>query len=98
MADSSREPPSIDLNARLGLEEYRVTLVPPEDQEEAKHRRRKDLLLFVFALLSFGILEIYRLVLAVADSSSADEKKWAQTILASTASAVSGYLMGKGVK
>lgn len=95
---NSQEPKPTDLNALLVQKAYELTVKPSEDPADAAHRRRKDLALFMFALLGAGAIGAYCLWVLIEPSTSADDKKWAQSVLTAIITGLIGYLTGKSAR
>ncbi len=62
---------------------------------DAEVRRKKDLMLFYFALFVLTIFTGIALVFIFGPSSSAEDKKWGLAFIAGLGSALVGYLVGK---
>ncbi|ALL00026.2 MULTISPECIES: hypothetical protein [unclassified Massilia] len=63
---------------------------------DAKLARTMKLMLFVFALVITGI--VFGACIVVAFAGSADDKKWACSIVTAITSGLVGYLVGQGKK
>jgi hypothetical protein len=86
----------IDLNALAQAGRYELSVKSPEDPEDARHRRRKDLLQLSVALLGMGAIGFFCLWVLMSPTASADDKKWAQSVLTALVAGFIGYLTGKG--
>lgn len=86
----------IDLNTLAQAGRYELSVKSPEDPEDARHRRRKDLLLLSVALLGLCAIGFFCLWVLLSPSASADDKKWAQSVLTAIVAGLIGYLTGKG--
>jgi cation transport ATPase len=71
--------------------EHRLT----HETEDARHERRKDLVVLIFVLIGITVILIVCVVLAISPSASPEDKKWSTAILASIVTLLMGYLVGK---
>jgi hypothetical protein len=62
---------------------------------DGRHERRKDLIILIAVLLGLATILGLCLSLAISKESSAEDKKWATAVLASTVTLGMGYLVGK---
>ncbi len=69
-----------------------------EEAAEARHRRIKDLVLFLFLLILLGASSFSCLALVARNDSSPEDKKWATGVLAAIVSGGIGFLTGKAQK
>jgi hypothetical protein len=69
-----------------------------KERLEARNERIKDLILFVAVIIGVASVGGVCIWFVVGPSHSADDKKWAFSVLASIVSAGVGYLTGKGSK
>lgn len=76
-----------ELRARLAREDA-----------EAAHQRRKDLILFGAAILGVGVIAGLCLWTIAQSSSTADDRKWATSIVSSIVAGAVGYLFGRSSK
>ena len=72
----------IEIESRLRIEEARE-----------RHARRKDMILLVAVLIGLGV--ICGACLVVAFTGSAEDKKWAMSVIAAIVSAGVGFIGGK---
>lgn len=90
------EQSRIDLNTLAQAGRYDLSVRSPEDPEDARHRRRKDLLLLSVALLGMCTIGFFCVWVLLSPTASADDKKWAQSVLTALVAGFIGYLTGKG--
>ncbi|MBS2022562.1 MAG: hypothetical protein JST92_09140 [Deltaproteobacteria bacterium] len=98
------KPPIVDLD-QLGADRVKMSLetVDPGERDsklriaeaDARVARLKDLGQVLFAGLCLLGLGAYCMLILRAQGTSADDKKWAQTVLAAMVSGFIGYLFGK---
>lgn len=85
----------IDLNNPPSHHKLDLSIRPEETVGERRVRLFKDAALFVMAS-GFVVLIVYVCFETVlAGSSSADEKKWAMSVLSAAAAGLTGYLVRK---
>jgi hypothetical protein len=89
-------PPPLDLNTLARVGRYELSVKSLEDPEDARHRRRKDLLLLSVALLGLCAIGFFCVWVLMSPSASADDKKWAQSVLTAIVAGLIGYLTGRG--
>ncbi len=86
---------TIDLNTPPPNHKYSVTIDREETAAERNVRLFKDVMLFL-AALGFVVLITYLCFSTLSSSvASADEKKWAMSILTAIAGGLVGYLVRK---
>ena len=90
------DPSLIDLNTLAQAGRYELSVKSPEDPDDARHHRRKDLLLVSVALLGLCVIGFFCLWVLMSSTTSADDKKWAQSVLTAIVAGFIGYLTGKG--
>ena len=86
---------TIDLNQPPPNHKYKVSVEREETNAERTVRLGKDVALFVTALIFVGIIGWICVETLQSPRASADEKKWAMSILSAAAGAVVGYLVKK---
>lgn len=91
-----KDQASLDLNALAQAGHYELSVKSPEDPDDARHRRRKDLLLLSVALLGLCAIGFFCLWVLMSPTASTDDKKWAQSVLTAIVAGLIGYLTGKG--
>ncbi|MCH8684075.1 hypothetical protein [Pedomonas mirosovicensis] len=84
----------IDLNNPPPDHKFKLAVEPEETNGERTVRLAKDLGLFFFAMALVAII-MWLCVDTLRSSASADEKKWAMSILTSAAGGIIGYLIRK---
>jgi hypothetical protein len=67
-----------------------------ESAEEAKHKRRKNFIVTMFAIGMVGA--IFIAALCSFETGSADDKKWAYGIMSTIGFSLVGFLVGKETK
>lgn len=92
----STGPAPLDLNTLAQAGRYELSVKSPEDPDDARHRRRKDLLLLSMALLGMCAIGFFCLWVLMSPTASVDDKKWAQSVLTAIVAGLIGYLTGKG--
>jgi hypothetical protein len=86
---------TIDLNTPPPNHKYTVSIEREETDGERKVRLFKDIALFVVALL-FVLLVVWLCYSTLTSASaSADEKKWAMSVLSAATGGIIGYLVRK---
>ena len=69
-----------------------------QEEADASYQRRKDLMLFLFAVLGVASVAGLCAFVVVRQASTPDDKKWATTVLFSIVTAAVGFLAGKNSK
>lgn len=85
---------SIDLNHPPSGHDLSVTVERAETAGERKVRLFKDVALFVVALALVGAV-LWLCIFTLQSAASADEKRWAQSVLSAAVGGVIGYLVRK---
>lgn len=86
----------VDLNALANnAGSLDITITSQETVEDAKHRRRKDLILFSVSLFIYVLLILVCLYILTMGNQTPDEKKIWAGVLASMVSGMIGYAIGK---
>ncbi len=85
----------LDLSAFAQNRGWEVSLKTQEDPQDAEIRRKKDLVLFYFALLVMMVFIGVALAFIFGPNATPDDKKWGLAFIASLGSALVGYLVGK---
>lgn len=81
----------IDLSQPPPNHKYNVSVEREETQAERNVRLFKDVALFLTALVLVGV--ITWLCISALSSGSADERRWAQSLLTALAGGLVGYLV-----
>ena len=84
----------IDLNNPPHDHQFSLSVKPEETNGERSVRLVKDLGLFFFAMALVAVI-MWICVDTLQSPASADEKKWAMSILTSAAGGIIGYLIRK---
>jgi hypothetical protein len=93
---SAKSP--LDLNELAQGQKVDIKVASPEDPSDARLRRFKDAVLFITSIigaLGFGGFCVY---IYIAASSSADDRKWAASIITLIVGGLVGYWSGKNSK
>lgn len=86
---------TIDLNSPPPNHQYSVSVEREETASERRVRLFKDVTLFVVAIC-FVVLIVWLCYSTLSSStSSAEEKKWAMSVLSAAAGGIIGYLVRK---
>lgn len=85
----------IDLNAPPTNHNYTVSVKPDEKWGEVAVRIFKDLVLFIVAIVFVGFVVWICWEAISSDTSSADEKRWAQSVITAATGGIIGYLVRK---
>lgn len=64
------------------------------ESDDANHKRRIEMIAFLFVLIVVSVLIGYCCYLAASPSMSADDRKWATTLLFSIGTGVMGIFVG----
>jgi hypothetical protein len=99
----------LDLNDLADRPGYQLTLVPREEpaeretrldleKAEAEHRRWKDAILHVAAVIGIGLGFGLCVLVILREGSGSEGAKWAVPMLASIVAGIVGYLFGKSTK
>jgi len=86
---------TLDLNNLPPDLRYRVTLDREETRAERNVRLIKELGVFLFAAVFVGGIYWLAFNTVTSPSASAEEKKWAMSVLAAGAAGLVGYLVRK---
>lgn len=87
---------TIDLNQPPAGHKFDVSIEKEESAGEIKVRLFKEVTLFVVALMMLGAIVAYCFyITAFSAVSTADEKKWAMTVLGAAGGGLLGYLVKK---
>jgi hypothetical protein len=86
---------TIDLNKPPPNHKFNVSVEREETDGERKVRLFKDVALFVVALLFVSLVVWLCYSTLTSTSASADEKKWAMSVLSAAAGGIIGYLVRK---
>lgn len=85
----------IDLNNPPPKHNYKVSIEREETGEERKVRLFKDVALFSATLVFVGLIIYLCYSTLVSTTSTADEKKWAMSVISGAAGGMIGYLVRK---
>ena len=85
----------IDLNAPPSNHNYTVSVKPDEKLGEVALRIFKDLVLFIVAIVFVAFVVWICWEAIRSDTSSADEKRWAQSVITAATGGIIGYLVRK---
>lgn len=85
----------IDLNAPPVSHNYTVLVKPDEERGEAAVRIFKDVVLFLVGIGFVGCVGWICLEAIISDTSCADEKRWAQSVISAATGGIIGYLVWK---
>lgn len=99
----------LDLNELANRPDHQLTLVPRADPAEresrlkieeadAQHRRRKDLVLHVAALVVVSVALGLCVWVIMNPDSNAEDKRWAGTVVTAIVTGLVGYVTGKSTK
>lgn len=72
----------------------KISIEPPETDQDAMHRRRKDTLLFCFELVFLAVI-LAGLGVAIFNGT-VDDKRWAMALVAAIAGALARHLFSGG--
>jgi len=89
---------SIDLDAALRSGNLTLSIDPTENQEDAKYRRLREFILFVVAITIVVVALVLSTLFLYESSTSAEDKKWVQSLLTLIIGSFMGYLVGKKSK
>lgn len=92
------EPSPASGRITLTSETIDIVVKTPESIEDARHRRRKDLVLFVAALAFVAMLAVVALWAAFGASGSDKQREWGMGVLLLIVGGCVGYLTGKSAK
>lgn len=90
-----RRPAPLDLGSIPETHDLNVTISSRPDPADARVERGKDIALFVVTLVLVSALASYCLYVVILEVGSADQIKWAQSLLAAVAGGLLGYLLPK---
>jgi multidrug resistance efflux pump len=96
----------IDLNELANRPDHQLSIVPREEPTEreariaiekadAAHKRRIDFALHIAAFAVAGVALILCIWAIVRESSSAEDKRWATTLLTAIVTGFVGYVTGR---
>lgn len=99
----------LDLNELANRPDHQLTLAPRADPAEretrlrieeadAGHRRRKDLILHIAALVVIGVALGLCVWVIVKGDSTVEDKRWAGTVITAIVTGLVGYVTGKSIK
>ena len=86
---------TIDLNAPPPNHKFNVSVEPEETDGERKVRLFKDVALFIVALVFVSLVVWLCFSTLTSSSATADEKKWAMSVLSAATGGIIGYLVRK---
>ena len=86
---------TLDLSKPPPNHQYKVSVEPEETGWEQAVRLFKDISLFVAALVVVGFLLWFSYNTLISSSATAEEKKWAMSLLSGAAAGLIGYLIKK---
>jgi hypothetical protein len=86
---------TIDLNNPPDGHNYSVSIEPSETDIERNVRLFKDVVLFLAAVITVGLILTFCFYTLLETTSSADDKKWAMSVLTGASGGILGYLIGK---
>lgn len=75
-----------------------IALTTPESFDDARHRRRKDFVLFVATLVFVGVLAVVALWAAFVSGHDDKQREWGMGVLLLIVGGCVGYLTGKSAK
>ncbi len=84
---------TIDLNTPPPSHNFKVSVQPDETRAEVLVRLLKDLILFAVAIGFVGIVAWICLDTLRSAEASADEKRWAQSVISAATGGIIGYLI-----
>ena len=85
----------IDLNKPPPNHTYTVSVDPEETAGERSVRLFKDVVLFLIAAGFVIAIAVFCYLTMISTTASADEKKWAMSILSAATAGLIGYLIRK---
>src|SRR5918911_239980 len=99
----------IDVNDLANRPDHQLSIVPREEPAErdarleiemadAAHKRRIDFALHVAAFVAVGIALVLCVWAIVRESSTAEDKKWATTLLTAIVTGFVGYVTGRSTR
>ena len=86
---------TIDLNTPPPGHKFNVSVEREESEGDRKVRLFKDVALFVVALLFVSLVAWLCFSTLTSATASADEKKWAMSVLSAATGGIIGYLVRK---
>ena len=75
-----------------------ISVTVPESDDDARHRRRKDLILFGAALAFVAVLAVVALWAAFLSTHDDKQREWGMGVLLLIVGGCVGYLTGKSAK
>lgn len=75
-----------------------ISVTPTESDEDARHRRRKDMIMFSGALVFVGILAAVAMLAAFVASGNDKQREWGMGVLLLIVGGCVGYLTGKSAR
>ena len=90
------EPPAGQIT--LTSRPVNISVSPPETDDDARHRRRKDLILFVTSLIFVAVLAIVATWAAFGAAHDDKQREWGMGVLLLIVGGCVGYLTGKTAK
>jgi hypothetical protein len=99
----------IDLNDLANKPDHQLSIVPREEPAErearleiekadAAHKRRIDLALHIAAFVAVGVALCLCVWAIVRENSTAEDKRWATTLLTAIVTGFVGYVTGRSTK
>jgi len=86
---------TIDLNTPPPNHKYSVSVEREETQTELNVRLFKDVVLFLVAIGFVGLIALLCYNTLSSGTASAEEKKWAMSVLSAATGGIIGYLVRK---
>jgi hypothetical protein len=75
-----------------------ISATPPESDDDARHRRRKDMILFTASLTFIAVVALVALWAAFAPGHDDKQREWGMGVLLLIVGGCVGYLTGKSAK
>lgn len=72
-----------------------IAVTTPETDEDARHRRRKDLILFTATLAFVGVIVVVAVWAAFSATGDTKQHEWGMGVLLLIVGGAVGYLTGK---
>ncbi len=86
---------TIDLNNPPDGHNDNVSVEPSESDSERNVRLFKDVVLFLAVVITVGFILAFCFYTLLEPTASADDKKWAMSVLTGASGGLLGYLIGK---